>query len=218
MTSSLTPHRRTLLKASAWAAPAVLATSAIPAYAASFEEIPRTDLAIELSEPSMDWSNFQAIKDVPIYLGATGTIIANPTSTFFNPKPSYGSLPKTMTITNVGTIPAVNPTGTLLTQMKDVGSDFNSAAIIGTQVNSTDPLIVFNYTGQGTPNGPTYSWIYSGTLNPGESVDIPLRYYVTRLFSNVDYELFVAVTVVDQMQGDYDDNMTLMGTVNGFTA
>ena len=213
-----TPKRRTVLKAGAWAAPAVLATAAIPAYAASTPISNLTDLAIELGQPSMDWSAFEPIKDVPIYFGATGTTIANPTSTLFNPKPSYGSLPKTMTITNVGTVPAVNPTGTLLTQMKDAGTDAVSSAIIGTQVNSTNPLIVFNYTGQGTPNGPTYSWIYSGTLNPGESVEIPLRYYVTRPFANVDYELFVAVTVEDQMDGDYDDTMELMGTVNGFIA
>lgn len=211
------PQRRTLLKASAWTAPAVLASTVIPAYAASSPVSKLTDLSIELSEPSIDWESFEPVKDVPIYRGATGTTIANPTSTFFNPKPSYGSLPKTMTITNVGTIPAVNPTGTLLTQMKDTGSDANSAAIIGVQVNSTDPLMIFNYTGQGTPNGPTYSWIYSGTLYPGESVEIPLRYYVTRPFANADFELFVAATVVDQTEGD-DEAVELMGTVNGFSA
>ena len=210
------PQRRTVLKAGAWAAPAVLATATIPAYAASTPVPELTDLAIELGQPSIDWETFKPVKDVPIYLGASGTRIANPTSSFFNPKPSYGSLPKTMTITNVGAVPAVNPTGTLLTQMKDVGTDANSAAITGTQVNSTDPLIIFNYSGQGSPNGPTYNWVYSGTLGPGESVEIPLRYYVTRPFANVDYELFVAVTVNDQMPGDYDDNMELMGTVNGF--
>lgn len=204
MTTHL-PHRRTLLKAGAWAAPAVLATAAVPAYAASLTEPQLTDLAIELSQPNIDWTTFEPVKDAPIYRNTDGTRAF-----------SQGSLPQSMTITNVGSVPAVNPTGTLLTQMKDVGTDSPSAAIIGTQVNSTDPLTTFSYTGQGTPNGPTYTWTYTGTLQPGESVEIPLRYYVTYPFANVAYELYVAVTVADETEGDWDDNMELMGTVDGF--
>ena len=200
-----TPKRRTVLKAGAWAAPAVLATTAIPAYAASTPVSNLTDLAIELSDPTMDWSTFSPVFDTPIYRATNGTTAYG-----------QGSLPQTMTITNVGSVPAVTPSGTLLTQMKDLTTNAVSSAIIGTQVNSTHPLVTFNYTGQGTPNGPTYTWTYAGTLQPGESVEIPLRYYVTYPFANVDYELFVAVTVLDEMDGDYDDNMERMGTVDGF--
>ncbi len=200
-----TPKRRTLLKAGAWAAPAILGTTAIPAYAASSSTSNLTDLAIELGQPNVDWSSFSPVYDTSIYRGTTGTTAYG-----------QGSLPQTMTITNVGSVPAVTPSGTLLTQMKDIRSNTASAAAIGTQVNSTNPLVTFNYTGQGTPNGPTYTWTYAGTLQPGESVEIPLRYYVTYPFANVDYELFVAVTVLDEMEGDYDDNMELMGTVKGF--
>lgn len=201
-----TPKRRTLLKAGAWAAPAVLATSAIPAYAASSPVSNLTDLAIELGQPNTDWSStFEPIYDTPIYRGPTTTTnIA-----------AYASFPKTFTITNVGNVPAVAPSGTLLTQMKDVGTDAASSAIIGTQVNSTDPLVTFTYTGQASPNGPTYIWNYAGTLQPGESVEIPLRYYVTFPFWNVRYELYLAATVMDEMDGDSDDNSEQMGVTQG---
>ncbi|MBF0807263.1 hypothetical protein E4U03_01335 [Rothia nasimurium] len=204
---TLKTQRRTIVKAGLWSAPAVLATTAVPAYAASALPEGDTDLAIELAQPLIDWDTFEPVKNVGIYVGKDGT----------TPQ-SYGSLPDSMTITNVGTVPAVNPSGILLTQMKDVRTDVNSLASIGTQVNSVNPLVTFAYTGQANPNGPTYAWVYAGTLVPGASVTIPLRYYVEKPFWNVDYELFVAATVIDDNQGDYDDNSELMGTVTGFLA
>lgn len=204
---TLSTQRRTIVKAGLWSAPAVLATAAVPAYAASITPEGETDLAIELAQPLIDWDTFEPVKNIGIYVGKEGT----------TPQ-SYGSLPDSMTITNVGTVPAVNPSGTLLTQMKDIRSDYNSLANIGTQVNSVDPLVTFTYTGQADPNGPTYTWTYAGTLAPGQSIIIPLRYYVEKPFWNVDYELFVAATVIDDNQGDYDDNSELMGTVTGFRA
>lgn len=204
---TLSTQRRTIVKVGLWSAPAVLATAAVPAYAASITPEGETDLAIELAQPLIDWDTFEPVKNIGIYVGKEGT----------TPQ-SYGSLPDSMTITNVGTVPAVNPSGTLLTQMKDIRSDYNSLATIGTQVNSVDPLVTFAYTGQADPNGPTYTWTYAGTLTPGQSITIPLRYYVEKPFWNVDYELFVAATVIDDKQGDYDDNSELMGTVTGFRA
>ncbi|MGV3149151.1 hypothetical protein [Rothia sp. 11273D007AR] len=62
---------------------------------------------------------------------------------------------------------------------------------------------------------PSFTWTYSGVLQPGESVEIPLRYYVNFPFWNVQYELFVAVTVIDEMDGDSDDNFEHMGVTQG---
>ena len=200
-----TPKRRTVLKAGAWAAPAVVATSAIPAYAASFEETPRTDLAILLSDPTVDWSTFEPVYDSPIYRGPTTTTNVA----------AYASFPNTMTITNVGTVPAVNPSGTLLTDMNDVATDATGSNRAGTYVNSSDPLVTFAYAGQAGWGSPSFTWTYSGTLQPGESVEIPLRYYVNFPFWNVQYELFVAVTVIDEMDGDSDDNFEHMGVTQG---
>ncbi|MDY6050845.1 MAG: hypothetical protein SPI83_00310 [Rothia sp. (in: high G+C Gram-positive bacteria)] len=205
MTSLLTPHRRTLLKASAWAAPAVLATSAIPAYAASFEEIPRTDLAIQIADPTVDWSTFEPVYDTPIYRGPTTTTNVA----------AYASFPNTMTITNVGSVPAVNPTGTLLSDMQDVFTDATGSNQAGTQVNSSDSRVTFTYAGSAGWGSPSFVWTFAGTLQPGESVDIPLRYYINWPFWNVQYELFLSATVIDEMDGDSDDNSDHMGTTQG---
>ena len=183
-----TPKRRTVLKAGAWAAPAVLATSAIPAYAASFEETPRTDLAILLSDPTVDWSTFEPVYDSPIYRGPTTTTNVA----------AYASFPNT-----------------LLTDMNDVATDATGSNRAGTYVNSSDPLVTFAYAGQAGWGSPSFTWTYSGTLQPGESVEIPLRYYVNFPFWNVQYELFVAVTVIDEMDGDSDDNFEHMGVTQG---
>lgn len=200
-----TPKRRTVLKAGAWAAPAVLATAAIPAYAASFEEVPRTDLAIQIADPTVDWSTFEPVYDSPIYRGPTTTTNVA----------AYASFPNTMTITNVGTVPAVNPSGILLTDMHDVFTDATGSNQAGTYVNSSDPLTTFTYAGQTGWGSPSFTWTYAGTLLPGESIEIPLRYYVNFPFWNVQYELFLSATVIDEMGGDSDDNFEHMGTTQG---
>lgn len=99
--------------------------------------------------------------------------------------------------------------------MQDVTSDATGSNQAGTYVNSSNPLVTFTYTGPAGWGSPTFAWIYSGTLLPGESVDIPLRYYVNFPFWNYRYELFVAVTVVDEMDGDSDDNSKRMGVTQG---
>ena len=199
------PKRRTILKAGAWAAPTVLATTAVPAYAASFETSNLTDLAIELTDPSMDWSTFTPVYDTPIYRGPTTT----------SSVAGRASFPKSMIITNVGSVPAVAPSGTLLTDMQDVRTDASGSNQAGTYVNSTDPLVTFTYASSGGWGVPTFTWSYAGTLQPGESVEIPLRYYVNSPFWNVQYELLVAVTVLDEMDGDSDDNHEHMGVTQG---
>ncbi|WP_237187156.1 hypothetical protein [Rothia nasimurium] len=200
-----TPKRRTVLKAGAWAAPTVLATTAVPAYAASFEASNLTDMAIELTDPSMDWSTFTPVYDTPIYRGPTTT----------SSVAGRASFPKSMIITNVGSVPAVAPSGTLLTDMQDVVSDGTGSNLAGTYVNSTDPLVTFTFAGRERWGTPTFTWSYAGTLQPNESVEIPLRYYVNFPFWNVQYELFVAVTVIDEMDGDSDDNFEHMGVTQG---
>lgn len=205
MTHLSAPQRRTLLKAGLFVAPAALTvTSLTSAQAAEAQEEQQPTLSVEFSEPTIDWASFEPTKDTPIFRAEDGTHAF-----------SYGSLPQTMTITNNGKEAVSNPSGTFITQMKDVGTDAPSAAIIGTQVNSTDPHIAFIYGGQAKPHGPKYTWVYSGSIQPGESVEIPLRYYVTYPFANVDYELYVEATV-DSPNGAPAAKDTRMGTVKGF--
>lgn len=203
MTHLSAPQRRTLLKTGLLVAPVALTVASLSAQAAKAQEQQPT-LSIELSEPTVDWSSFEPVKDTPIFRATDGTRAF-----------SHGSLPPTMTITNKGAEAISNPSGTLITQMKDVGTDAPSAAVIGTQVNSTNPQVAFTYGGQVKPHGPKYTWIYSGSIKPGESVEIPLRYYVTYPFANVDYELYVEATV-DSPNGAPAVTDAMMGTVKGF--
>ncbi|MDY3048668.1 MAG: hypothetical protein SOR40_02695 [Rothia sp. (in: high G+C Gram-positive bacteria)] len=212
---TLSPSRRALLRAGAWSSPVLLASSPLPAYAASAPA--EQNLALEFSQPNINWETFEPIRDVPIYRGATGSTLASKGGSFFNPKASYGSLPTHLIIRNEGSQPVSNPSGSLLSQMKDVASDSASAALIGTQVNSSDPQMIFTYTGQASPFGPSYDWTYQGVLGPGQTLEIPLRYYVTWPFANVDYELFLAATVLDPLGASQDNTSEIMGTVNGFT-
>lgn len=198
--------RRTLMKAAAWSAPVVAATATVPAYAASNPSVTFTDLAIKLADPPFNWDSFEMDYSIPIYDGATSNNIL-----------ARAAFPPSFTITNVGTIPAVNPKGTLLTQMRDIGTDVPSAGgADGTKIASTDPKFGVTRVGKDQFGAATFRWAYAGTLKPGESYTFPFKYYVNYPFANVDYELFVAATVVDEMDGDYDDNTERMGSTRGF--
>lgn len=207
MTSSYTTTRRTVVKAGAWTAPAVLVAANTPVYAVSSPTEP-TDLEVMVTDPPFSWETFEPEYSVPIYAGATGTRrIGN------------GALPPSFVVTNVGTTPATNPTGTFELQMRDVGTDAPSAGgADGTRANSTMPEVTITSDGKSQFGGGLYTWVYSGILAPGESVEIPLRYYVNYPFANVDYELFVFVNVIDEMAGDEEENDfdEKMGTVDGF--
>ncbi|MBM7051230.1 MULTISPECIES: hypothetical protein [unclassified Rothia (in: high G+C Gram-positive bacteria)] len=205
--NKVTAKRRTLLKGAAWAAPAIVATSAIPAYAlsSSFEPL-LTNLAIELADPPFNWDTFEPDYVIPIYDSATSRNVLE-----------RASFPPSFTVRNVGKVDAVNPTGTLLTQMRDIGTDVPSAGgANGTKIASTNPLIGITRTGSDKFNAATFTWAYAGVLKPGEEFTFEFKYHVNYPFWNVDYELFVAATVNDQTEGDYDDNSERMGTVPHF--
>lgn len=204
MTHLSTPERRTLLKAGLLAAPVALTVTSLTAPTAEAQEKQQPTLSIGFSDPTVDWLSFEPTKDTPIFRAANGT------QAF-----SYGALPQSMRITNNGAEAVSTPVGTLITQMKDVGTDSPAAAIIGTQVNSDNPNAAFVYGGQVKPHGPKYTWIYSGSIQPGESVEIPLRYYVTYPFANVDYELYVEATVESPNRAPAT-TAAMMGTVKGF--
>lgn len=205
--------RRTALQAGAWSAPLLLASAAVPAYAASSptSSVPDqpylTDLAIEIADPPINWDTFAPVFSTPIYGGRTS-----------NQSIGDGSLPTHFTVTNVGTKPARFPSGTLEMQMRDVGTDVPSAGgADGTKVISADSSATISLlSGKSANGGAMFSWTYNGTLQPGQSVEIPFKYYVNYPFANVNYELFIAAIVMDEMQGDYDDNSERMGTVEGF--
>ena len=105
MSSTSRPHlpaptRRAMLKGAAWGAPAVATTTAAPAAAASVLPDQPTDLAIDVVDPPVDMDTWQPEMTVPVYQQDLRTVA------------QMASLPPMVRVTNVGSVPAVNPVGT----------------------------------------------------------------------------------------------------------
>lgn len=191
------PRRRTVLGASAWGAAAVAVATAAPASAAS-APVGTTDLAIELLDPTVDPTTWQYVEDQPVYTYGTDTVRFR------------AAAPAAMVLTNIGPNTAVNPTGTLDAVMWNHDYDAQSASVNYTLVGSTDPLALFSPSGRPARS---WTWTYAGSIAPGQSVSIPLRYEVgsavggrmTGAFSQYRYNLFMSATVRDQVTGDAND-------------
>lgn len=188
---SLRTPRRTVLTASAWSAGAVALAASAPAAAASTVPVGPTDLSVELLDPTMDSDTWAYVTDQPVYaFGSTST------------ERFRASAPSAMVITNLGPNAAENPAGTLDTRMMNYDYDAASSALNYTLVDSPMPEAQFSPTGTAARS---WTWTYLGTLAPGESVSIPLRYTVgsglgsvlTAAFSQYRYNLFMSATVQD---------------------
>lgn len=197
------PTRRTLIRSAGWAAPLVAASAAVPAYASST----KTDLAIEVVDPPYNWETFEPEHRIPIFRGPSG-----------NNERARGSLPPSIRITNVGRVPATNPSGTVEITMRDYGSDYAPVGANQVKANTVNGRVVWAETGTplGSRYGSKFTYTYRTVLHPGQTVEIPLRYYVNQPFANVQFNLLVAATVVDQHEGDYDDNSERLGHVPWF--
>lgn len=199
----MTALTRRQIAGAGWAAPVVLVGAAAPAFAASTTA--PTNLAIQVADPPTDPDTWEYVFSVPVYGGTPPTTAV-----------ARGALSQTITITNVGTSTAVNPTGTILVKMLNYSGSTPSGGTAQVKVGTLSSGWTITPLGA-TADGRTFSYTYSGTLAPGAQITLPLFYYVDRGFSNLaDFTVYVRGTVVDQTGGDTDDNSARIGLVPGF--
>ncbi|OLT28507.1 hypothetical protein BJF82_03210 [Kytococcus sp. CUA-901] len=118
------------------------------------------------------------------------------------------ALPPSITVTNVGTTPVDHPTGTAEFEMRDYGSDYSPLGSNQVGAVTTNTAVTWTRTSTGRSArevGQMYSWVYNGTLAPGESVTMPLKYYSPWTFANVAFTLLVKATVSDTVEADVRD-------------
>ncbi|WP_129657618.1 hypothetical protein [Rothia uropygialis] len=192
--------RRSLMKSAAWSLPVVAVSSTVPAMASS---VP-TDLAIDVVDPPYDMETWEPKRETPVYRKSTGERIAN-----------TGSLPPSLRITNVGRVIAMNPSGTVEITMRDYISDYEPWRANRLKATTTLPGVVWaeDTTGSGKSSGARFRYKVSGQLTPGQTIEIPLRYFVDPPFVHVAFNVLVAGWVEDERDGDYDDNSLRIGHV-----
>ena len=208
----MTAHisRRKVVGATAWAVPAVAVASAAPAIAAS-SPTGLTDLAIDVALPPTDPASGDYVLSDSIYKSDRTTVATK------------ASLSTTITVTNVGSVPANNPTGTIDLQLFNYGTD---VPFISTEARKFNidvltpgvvltPIAPLTYPGSGN----NYQWSYVGTLNPGETLTLTLRYWVSSPFAHATAtQMLVSAMVNDQTQNDYDDNSAKTNYAPSFAA
>lgn len=192
--------RRTLVGSAAWVVPVLVTASAVPAVASSV----KTDLAIDVVDPPYALENWRPKHEIPIYKGSNGNRVA-----------VRGSLPPMIRITNVGRVTAIDPSGSVELILRDYGNDGASWASNRVKAGTTNQNVMWtedsaNATAEA---GARYRYTCRGALRPGQSIDIPLRYFVNPPFVHAEFNVLVAAWVEDQQEGDYDDNSLRIGHV-----
>lgn len=216
-TSSSLLRRRTVLTAAGWTAPVIASTAIVPAYAASFPQNDEMDLAVTVTDPPFNWDTFENDYSVPVYAGGSnGRDRSNLTRVL-----TRAALPLSIVITNTGTTLATNPTGTVTTQLLDIGVDAvpvsaGTAKYMRVTTPQNSGFTVTDTNSTVDFGAALFNWRYEGTIEPGRSVEMPLTYYVHWPFTNVDFEVLVAATVIDDFPGEDENSDTKMGTVPGF--
>ncbi|QRZ61610.1 hypothetical protein [Rothia sp. ZJ932] len=206
-TTNFQPSRRAfMLGLTLSTAAAITYSDLIPAAAAEvpgYAFAPGKGAPIVLADTPYNAQDHWLGYTVPIYSGQSPWRVLR-----------HGSLPTSFTITNTSNQPIVNPTGTLALQMRDTGMDIPSVGGASkTRANSSNNAVLFKDQGTNQHGARLYTWTYRNiTLKPGQSLEIPLRYYVNYPFSNVDYELLVTATFSSIMS-----TTAAVGVVPGFT-
>lgn len=206
MTSTF--DRRTLVKAGAWSVPAVTVAAAAPAVAAS---VAPTDLSIDVALPPTDLDTGNYVLTGAVYRSDLTTVAVR------------ASLSPMVTVTNVGTTPAVTPTGTIDLQLYNYATDtpFVASEANKFALHSMNPKVIMSpLTPLSFPGaGRNYAFTYQGTLAPGESFTIPLKYWIQNPFAHATAtQMLVSAMVFDENDNDYDDNSAMTNYIPSFAA
>lgn len=203
---TLSTPRRRLAGAMMWTVPAIAATSLIPAHAASTTTT-GGGLRMLLEDPPFNFDTFFPEQTVPVYRFATG-----------NHSRTRASLPPSVVVRNEGTAPVTDPTGLMTVTMRDYGSDY--APVGANQFKVTSPMAAMEFQEERTPigsrEGSRFRVTYHGTVQPGQSVNVPLRYYVNPPFRNVTFNALVTVETTGPAGGATIFRDDRMGYVPGF--
>ncbi len=194
--------RRRVLHGAAWSVPAVALATAAPAAAASTPPARPGDLALAVLDPASDGT-----RNTPIYWGNTMRIA------------QHGDLPPGIIITNVGSTPVSQASGTLELQMQNM--DGVSRLAYRTQVRGNTAGYTLIDTTPGIPpaNGSrTYRWTLTRPLQPGATVTIPFEYFTPRIFANPDFSVLVIASLSDEISDDFNDTDARIGFVPGYTS
>lgn len=199
--------RRQALLASACALPAALLPAMTPAFADVVLAGESGGISIEVADPPVNWDSYEPNYTVAIYNGQNGDQVGDK-------ELGYGCLPQNLVLTNKGISPVSGISGTFSLQMRDLGTDAKSSA--GTDAtratsNGREGFTVVDTHSKNSNGGGVFTWRYAGTVQPGERVELPLKYYVNYPFANVDYEVLLTASVDGQ-----DDAANRLGTVKGF--
>ncbi len=197
-------HHGTVKRALLWAAPVVAASTMIPAVAASAQP---GRVRFIVADPSVNFGTFRPEWDVPVYRFASG-----------NAQRTKASLPSSFIIRNDGSVPAENPTGQLTLTMRDYDTDY--APVGANQMKVTSPSSAVSIREERTPigsrEGSRFRVSYRGIIQPGQSVNVPLRYFVNPPFRNVTFNLLVSA-LADSPGGEVPgERSERMGHVPGF--
>lgn len=180
--------------------------SFIPAHAIEDKGTGSENLTIAIENPVVDSQNFQLLNKQPIYSGTSGEKVLQ-----------TASLPPTLIIRNGGEEGVVNASGILSLQMRDLGSDAVPAGgAHKTRLQILNSDIELTYLGKDLQGGANYSWILKKKIEPGENLRFDFRYYVDYPFANIDYELLVTASVLNQNGSNSVSQDQKMGTVPGF--
>lgn len=197
-----TPRRR-FVGALMWSAPAIAATSLVPAHAASSTG---AGIRMLLSDPPVNFGTFDPERTVPVYRFATGNNVR-----------TLASLPPSVVLRNEGTAPVTDPSGRMTVTMRDYGSDY--APVGANQFKVTSPMAQVSVqeerTRIGSREGARFGVTYRGTISPGQAINVPLRYFVNPPFRNVTFNVLVTVETAGEggATASRDDKM---GYVPGF--
>ncbi|WP_462418196.1 hypothetical protein [Kytococcus sp. Marseille-QA3725] len=202
--------RRLATRALLWGAPAALLGAATPVRASRpYPECHATGgatgtsaaggLTVELTGPDMDWATLEPRLDETIWKNTrfTDQMRQPAPEDLKTPATTRAALPTAATVTNNGDAPVDAPSGTAEFEMRDAGTDHSPLGSDQVGAVTSNPRVIWERASTGRNGrevGQRYSWRLDGSLEPGESLEMPLLHYSPWTFANVDFTLLVRVT------------------------
>lgn len=195
--------RRTVLAGAAASIPVAMTTS-LGAVAASTG--PRS-LAVELGDPAARTDTWAPVMDTPVYRSDLKT------------RRALACLPRSITVRNTGETPVTSASGTVEVAMHDYVTDVRPP-FGAHQLKIASQQANFTLTERGSDfrTGSKWEWSYTGVIAPGAAVTLPWEYWVRTPFWNVQFQVLVTATVVDDDPDAPDNVSQKIGQSPSFTA